>query len=106
MEESTHGKPNPEGNGKDLNGSVVFYSSMGGRAYCLSLGPRMAGAGEGGGFCPRAKFVHSLIGVVGGEEDIKKNHVETCVTQTFNMGFVLCFVIISPLPRSTSPHHF
>lgn len=64
----------PKENGKDLNGSVVFCSSMGGRAYCLSLGP----GGGGGGFCLRAKFVHSFIGVVGGE-DIKKNHVETCV---------------------------
>lgn len=30
----------PRENGKDLNGSVVFCSSMGGRAYCLSLGPQ------------------------------------------------------------------
>ena len=30
----------PKENGKDLNGSVVFWSSMGGRAYCLSLGPQ------------------------------------------------------------------
>lgn len=47
----------PKEGGKDLNGSVVFCSSMGGRAYCLSLDPRIGG--EGGGVrrsCPRANL--------------------------------------------------
>lgn len=48
---------------------------MGGRIV-YHWATRMGGGG--GGFCLRAKFVHSFIGVVGGE-DIKKNHVETCV---------------------------
>lgn len=42
----------PKENGKNWNGSVVFCSSMGGRAYCLSLGPQDGGGAGVEDFVP------------------------------------------------------